>query len=399
MTAIESASRRLALGAFSRVRGGRLELIEPDGRRFSFGDAAADLAATIKVNSARFYRSLLSGSVGLGEAYRDKLWDCDDLVAVLRIACRNLGSLDAWRRRLHPLLVPLEKTIWRVPRNSKRASRRHIAAHYDLGNDLFGLYLDESMMYSSAIFPNPEATLAEAQQNRLERICQALELGPDDHLLEIGTGWGGMATYAAANYGCRVTSTTISTEQREGALRRIRDAGVEDRVTVLLEDYRDLRGTYDKLVSLEMIEAVGWQYFDEYFRRCSELLEPDGLFFLQAILVDDRLYETEKAAKSFANTLIFPGGCLPSQEVIQRSRRSRDRHEHDLARGDRRPLRPDARALARALRRQLRPRRRARLRRAVPAPLDAVAGDERGRLPRTAPAGRANGLREATALD
>jgi cyclopropane-fatty-acyl-phospholipid synthase len=206
-----------------------------------------------------------------------------------------------------------------VPRNSKRASRRHIAAHYDLGNDLFGLYHDESMMYSSAIFPNPEATLAEAQQNRLERICQALELGPDDHLLEIGTGWGGMATYAAANYGCRVTSTTISTEQREGALRRIRDAGVEDRVTVLLEDYRDLRGTYDKLVSLEMIEAVGWQYFDEYFRRCSELLEPDGLFFLQAILVDDRLYETEKAAKSFANTLIFPGGCLPSQEVIQRS--------------------------------------------------------------------------------
>jgi cyclopropane-fatty-acyl-phospholipid synthase len=319
MTATESASRRLAFGAFSRVRGGRLELIEPDGRRFSFGDAAADLAATIKVNSARFYRSLLSGSVGLGEAYRDKLWDCDDLVAVLRIACRNLGSLDAWRRRLHPLLVPLEKTIWRVPRNSKRASRRHIAAHYDLGNDLFGLYLDESMMYSSAIFPNPEASLAEAQQNRLERICQALELGPDDHLLEIGTGWGGMATYAAANYGCRVTSTTISTEQREGALRRIRDAGVEDRVTVLLEDYRDLRGTYDKLVSLEMIEAVGWQYFDEYFRRCSELLEPDGLFFLQAILVDDRLYETEKAAKSFANTLIFPGGCLPSQEVIQRS--------------------------------------------------------------------------------
>jgi cyclopropane-fatty-acyl-phospholipid synthase len=318
MTAIESASRRLALSAFSRVRGGSLELIEPDGRRFTFGDAAADLAATIRVNSARFYRALLSGSVGLGEAYRDKLWDCDDLVALLRIACRNLGSLDAWRRRIHPLLVPLEKTVWRVPRNSKRASRRHISAHYDLGNDLFALYLDESMMYSSAVFPNPEATLAEAQQNRLERICQALELGPDDHLLEIGTGWGGMATYAAANYGCQVTSTTISQEQREGALRRISDAGVEDRVTVLLEDYRDLRGRYTKLVSLEMIEAVGWQYFDEFFRRCSELLEPDGLFFLQAIVIDDRLYETEKAAKSFANTLIFPGGCLPSVEVIQR---------------------------------------------------------------------------------
>jgi cyclopropane-fatty-acyl-phospholipid synthase len=318
MTAIESASRRLALGAFSRVRGGSLELFEPDGRRFTFGDAAADLAATIKVNSVRFYRALLSGSVGLGEAYRDRLWDCDDLVALLRIACRNLGSLDAWRRRIHPLLVPLEKTIWRVPRNSKRASRRHISAHYDLGNDLFALYLDESMMYSSAVFPNPEATLAEAQQNRLERICQALELGPDDHLLEIGTGWGAMAAYAAANYGCQVTTTTISQEQREGALRRIHDAGVEDRVTVLLEDYRDLRGRYTKLVSLEMIEAVGWQYFDEFFRCCSELLEADGLFFLQAIVIDDRLYETEKAARSFSNTLIFPGGCLPSVEVIQR---------------------------------------------------------------------------------
>ena len=319
MTAIESASRRLALSAFSRVRGGSLELIEPDGRKFAFGEAAADLAATIRVNSARFYRALLSGSVGLGEAYRDRLWDCDDLVALLRIACRNLGSLDAWRRRIHPLLATLEKTVWRVPRNGKRASRRHISAHYDLGNDLFALYLDESMMYSSAVFPSPDATLAEAQLNRLERICQALELGPEDHLLEIGTGWGAMAAHAASNYGCRVTTTTISQEQREGALRRIRDAGVEDRVTVLLEDYRDLRGRYTKLVSLEMIEAVGWQYFDVFFRRCSELLEPDGLFFLQAILIDDRLYETEKTAKSFANTLIFPGGCLPSLEVIQRS--------------------------------------------------------------------------------
>ncbi|HZL05201.1 MAG TPA: cyclopropane-fatty-acyl-phospholipid synthase family protein, partial [Coriobacteriia bacterium] len=143
--------------------------------------------------------------------------------------------------------------------------------------------------------------------------------GPEDHLLEIGTGWGGMAAFAASRYGCRVTSTTISQEQREGALRRIRDAGVEDRVTVLLEDYRDLRGRYSKLVSLEMIEAVGWQYFDVFFRRCSELLDPDGLFFLQAIVIDDRLYETEKTARSFANTLIFPSGCLPSVEVIQRN--------------------------------------------------------------------------------
>jgi cyclopropane-fatty-acyl-phospholipid synthase len=319
MTAVEGASRRLALGAFSRVHGGRLELVEPDGRRFRFGDAAADLAATIRVNSTRFYRAVLSGTVGLGEAYRDGIWDCDDLVALIRIACRNMGSLDRWRRRLHPLLAPLQRTVWRVPRNSRRASRRHISAHYDLGNDLFALYLDESMMYSSALFPDPESTLADAQENRLERICRTLELGPDDHLLEIGTGWGGMAAFAASRYGCRVTTTTISREQREGALRRIRDSGVEDRVTVLLEDYRDLQGRFTKLVSLEMIEAVGWQYFDVFFRRCSELLEPDGLFFLQAIVIDDRLYEQEKAARSFANTLIFPGGCLPSVEVIQRS--------------------------------------------------------------------------------
>jgi cyclopropane-fatty-acyl-phospholipid synthase len=317
MTAIESACRRLALRVLSGIHDGRLELIE-DGRHLSFGQADADLESTVEIHSPAFWRAMLGGSVGLGEAYRDGVWDCDDLVSLVRLAARNMGPLDRWRRRLHPLLAPLQRTVWRVPRNNRRSAKRHISAHYDLGNDLFALYLDESMMYSSAVFPHPEASLAEAQQHRLERICQALELGPDDHLLEIGTGWGAMAAYAASNYGCRVTTTTISQEQREGALRRIQDAGVEDRVTVLLDDYRDLRGRYSKLVSLEMIEAVGWQYFDQFFRRCSELLEPDGLFFLQAIVIDDRLYEVEKAARSFSNALIFPGGCLPSVEVIER---------------------------------------------------------------------------------
>jgi cyclopropane-fatty-acyl-phospholipid synthase len=328
MTAIESACRRLALRVLAGIRGGRLDLVEPTSnglrspapshQRLSFGQTNAELSATLEVHSPRFYRALLGGSVGLGEAYRDGVWDCDDLVALVRIAVRNMATLDRWRRRVHPVLAPLQRTLWRVPRNSRRAAQRHISAHYDLGNDLFALYLDESMMYSSAVFPNPEATLAQAQEHRLERICRALGLGPEDHLLEIGTGWGAMAAHAASNYGCRVTTTTISSEQREGALRRIQDAGVEDRVTVLLDDYRDLRGRYTKLVSLEMIEAVGWQYFDEFFRRCSALLEPDGLFFLQAIVIDDRLYEVEKAAPSFSNTLIFPGGCLPSVEVIER---------------------------------------------------------------------------------
>ena len=173
------------------------------------------------------------------------------------------------------------------------------------------------MMYSSALYDDPAQSLEEAQHNRLERICDSLELRGDDHLLEIGTGWGGLAVYAASRRGCRVTTTTISREQREYAEARVRAAGLEDLVTVRSSDYRDLDGTYDKLVSIEMIEAVGWQYFDTYFRRCSELLEPDGLMFLQAITIDDRAYDIEKAAKSFANTLIFPGGCLPSTEVIQ----------------------------------------------------------------------------------
>jgi cyclopropane-fatty-acyl-phospholipid synthase len=316
---VEGASRRLALKGLSRLRDGQLELIEPDGKRLRFGDPGGELAATVEIHSPRFYRAMLGGSVGLGEAYRNGVWDCDDLVALIRIAVRNMGSLDRWRQRIHPLLALPQRTLGRVPRNSRRAARRHISAHYDLGNNLFALFLDESMMYSSAVFPHPDASLGEAQVHRLDRVCRSLELGPGDHLLEIGTGWGALAVHAAREYGCRVTTTTLSREQRDGALRRIRDAGVEERVTVLLDDYRDLRGRYSKLVSLEMIEAVGWQYFDRFFRRCSDLLEPDGLFFLQAIVIDDRLYKTEKAARSFANTLIFPGGCLPSVEVIQRS--------------------------------------------------------------------------------
>ena len=240
-------------------------------------------------------------------------------------------------------------------------------------------------------------SLAEAQEARLDRVCQALELGPEDHLLEIGTGWGGLAVHAASRYGCRVTTTTISEEQRDGALRRVADAGVSDRVTVLLEDYRDLRGRYDKLVSIEMIEAVGWQYFDTYFRRCSDLLEPDGLMFLQAITIDDRAYDIEKAAKSFANTLIFPGGCLPSTEVIQRSVAS----ETDMSTvwvDDISPHYAETikRWRARFLR-ELRPGRRARIRRGVPARLDAVALDERGRLPGAAAARHADAVREAGA--
>jgi cyclopropane-fatty-acyl-phospholipid synthase len=305
--------RRLAFAVLSRLRHGRLELVE-DGRRYAFGPADAGLSATVFVRDRRFWRALPRGSVGLAEAWMEGWWDCDDQVTLVRLFARELPALDRVRR----LLVPLQRVARLVPQNTRAGARRHIAAHYDLGNDLFELFLDETMTYSCAVFDPPEATLREAQEEKLDRACRKLELRPDDHLVEIGAGWGSLAIHAAAHYGCRVTTTTISRRQKELAARRVAQAGVADRVTLLFQDYRDLPGTYDKLVSIEMIEAVGWQYFDLFFRRCSELLRPEGLMLLQAIVIDDRAYEAEKATKSFANTFIFPGGCLPSLEVIAR---------------------------------------------------------------------------------
>jgi cyclopropane-fatty-acyl-phospholipid synthase len=301
---------RVLLG---RLREGRLEMVE-GGHRHAFGPAGASLVATVRVHDPSFWRALLSGSRGLADAYAAGAWDTDDLVTLVRIGAREMRRLDRWRRPL----APLRNLLSRVPRNTRAGARRHIAAHYDLGNDLFRLFLDESMTYSCAVFERPGASLREAQEDKLERVCRKLALGPGDHVLEIGSGWGSFALHAASRFGCRVTTTTISREQHEVAARRVREAGLEDRVTVLLEDYRDLRGRYDKLVSIEMIEAVGWQYFDLFFRRCAELLDPRGLMLLQAIVIDDRAYEVEKASRSFIRELIFPAGCLPSLEVISR---------------------------------------------------------------------------------
>jgi cyclopropane-fatty-acyl-phospholipid synthase len=249
----------------------------------------------------------------------DGLWECDDLVALTRIAALNVSALDRLRRVLAPALIPVQRWARWLARNTPVRSRRRIAAHYDLGNELFALFLDRTMMYSCAVFERPQASLEDASLAKLERVCAKLELRPQDHLLEIGTGWGGLAMYAAERYGCHVTTTTISREQHSYACARVHEAGLEDRVTVLLQDYRELRGRYDKLVSIEMIEAVGWQYFPTYFRQCSELLADDGAMLLQAITIDDRAYHVEKAGRSFINTYIFPGGCLPSLEIIARS--------------------------------------------------------------------------------
>jgi cyclopropane-fatty-acyl-phospholipid synthase len=272
----------------------------------------------VKVRSSRAWRRLARGSRGLAEGYVEGLWDSPDLTAVIRLAAQNVEGIDRFRRRLAPLRAPGQR-LGALLRNTRRRNRRAIAAHYDLGNDLFELMLDRTMTYSSALFRDRRMSLEDAQLAKLERICERLEIGPADHVVEIGTGWGGFAVHAATTRGCRVTTTTLSREQRDYALEQIRAAGVEHLVTVLLEDYRDLEGQFDKLVSIEMIEAVGWRHFGTFFEQCSGLLRPDGAMLLQAINIDDRAYEVEKGGRSFINTHIFPEGCLPSLEVIGRS--------------------------------------------------------------------------------
>ena len=311
-------ARAIVHRLLDRARGGVLELREPDGTVVRLGrqGAGEPLHAVLEVRSAEVYRRLLRGSSGLAEAYMDGLWTSPDLVALVRIGARNGDAMDRPRRWLRPLVGPA-RAIGRA-RNTISRSRHQISAHYDLGNDLFALFLDERMMYSSAIFPRADATLEEASLHKIETICRKLELQPSDHLLEIGTGWGAFAAHAASAYGCRVTTTTISREQRDRALARVRAAGLEDRVGVVLRDYRELRGTYDKLVSIEMIEAVGWKDFGTFFARCSDLLAPDGLMLLQAITTSDRAYDVEKGNRSFMGTYIFPGGCLPSSRVLAR---------------------------------------------------------------------------------
>ncbi len=311
----DAAARALVGAVLSRTKGGEIEVVE-NGRSRVYGEPS-DLRATVRINDPAAWRGPLHGSVGLGEGFVDGLWETDDLVSLIQIGARSLSNQ---HRGVSAAVAKTRSGFHRlrglVPENTRGGARQNISAHYDLGNDLFASFLDPTMMYSCAYFPREDADLEEAQLAKLDRICERLQLGPDTHLLEIGTGWGGMAIHAASTTGCRVTTTTISKAQHELATERVREAGLSDRITILLEDYRDLQGTYDRLVSVEMIEAVGWQYFDQYFRTCDRLLTDDGLFLLQAITVDDRLYEMEKASQSFANTHVFPGGCLPSLKRI-----------------------------------------------------------------------------------
>jgi cyclopropane-fatty-acyl-phospholipid synthase len=313
---IDRAARWILSVFLRRIRTGTLTVVE-GGERRAFGSGPP--AATIVVRSAKMWRMALRGSRGLADAYADGLWDSPDLTALVRLAARNASGLDRLRAGIAPVRVPIQRARAHLNRNTRSRRRRDIAAHYDLGNELFSRMLDPTMSYSCAVFDDAGMPLEDAQLAKLELICDKLALEPDDHLLEIGTGWGALAIHAAATRGCRVTTTTISREQHAHALDAVRRAGLDQRVTVLLRDYRDLSGRYDKLVSIEMIEAVGWRHTGTFFAKCSELLADDGTMLLQAITIDDRAYEVEKASRSFINTHIFPGGCLPSFEVIARN--------------------------------------------------------------------------------
>ncbi|UGB47476.1 cyclopropane-fatty-acyl-phospholipid synthase family protein [Frateuria edaphi] len=326
--ALDRALRSRLLAQMVQLRGCRLVLTDALGR-VELGQPAEGeslLRVQLQVDDPRFYRLVAAnGSVGAGEAYIEGLWRCDDPVALVRIMVRNRDLLDGMESGLARLGGLALKAWHALNRNTKNGSRRNIAAHYDLGNRLFGLFLSEDLMYSSAIFARPDESLESASRRKLERICQKLALGPDDHVLEIGTGWGGFAVHAATHHGCRVTTTTISQEQYDLARQRVRDAGLDDRVTVLLQDYRDLSGKYDKLVSIEMIEAIGAAYMPAYFAAITRLLEHDGLALIQAITVEDHRYAQALKSVDYIKRYIFPGSFIPAvSAMLEAARRSSD---------------------------------------------------------------------------
>ena len=296
---------------------------------------ARELHANIAVNQSRFYRRILfGGTIGSAESFVDGDWDTDDLTAVIRIFVQNISRVKRLENSSARLLNLLHFGRHMFRRNTRQGSRKNIGEHYDLGNDFYSLFLDPSMNYSSGIFPDSESSMLDASLNKMQWIGEKLRLTPDDHLLEIGTGWGGLAIYLAQNFGCRVTTTTISREQFRYAKANVEKAGLQDRVTLLLKDYRDLDGEYDKLVSIEMIEAVGHQFYDDYFRKCASLLNESGLMLIQAITMGHQDFGYHIRHVDFIRRYIFPGGCLPSivalGDAASRSTNLRPVHLEDI---------------------------------------------------------------------
>ena len=275
------------------------------------------------IHDDRFFSTLATrGSIGAAEAYMDGYWTTNDLEGALLLVLNNYEMLEKMEGGLANLSKPVLAMYHRLRDNTLSGSKKNISAHYDLSNKFFELMLDETMMYSSGIFATPESTMHEASLLKLDRICQKLKLSPKDHVLEIGTGWGGFAIYAARNYGCKITTTTISQEQFDLAEYRIREAGLENKITLLLKDYRELEGSFDKLVSIEMIEAVGHQFYESFFKVCQERLKPGGSMLIQAITIADQHYLSARDSVDFIKRYIFPGSCIPSITALAEAARS-----------------------------------------------------------------------------
>ncbi|HIF9538662.1 class I SAM-dependent methyltransferase [Photobacterium damselae] len=310
-------SRKVVMALLSQLSHAGLTVTEPNREQLFFGDKSSDLQAQLTIHNQSFYKRLLQGgSIAAGEAYIDHWWESPNVTDVIRVLARNLATLDKIEAKTSWITQLSTKLSHKLRRNNQDNAKQNISAHYDRGNDLYSAFLDRNMLYSAAIYQSELDDLYHAQINKMDRLCQQLALTPDDHLLEIGTGWGGMAIYAAQYYGCKVTTTTISKEQYAWAQQRVDALGLNDQITLLLEDYRDLTGEYDKIVSIEMIEAVGREYLDMYIEKCQSLLKPGGRFAIQAITIADQRYDSYSKNVDFIQKHIFPGGFLPSVTVL-----------------------------------------------------------------------------------
>ena len=315
---LDQTARKAILSLLSKLKHGRITLTE-DNQRYPFGEEsfAASLKADISVHHSRFYsRILFGGSIGAAEAYMEGLWSADDLTMVMRILALNQKAFEDMEKGLARLTAPLYKLYHSARKNTKQGSRKNILAHYDLGNDFYALFLDQTMTYSCGIFEHEQSTLEDASVAKYDRLCQKLHLKPGQRVVEIGTGWGGFAVHAAQNYGVHVTTTTISEKQHRYAAKRFRKAGLEDQISLLKKDYRDLKGKFDRLVSIEMIEAVGHHFYAPFFQTCSRLLKENGLMALQAITIGDQIFDRHKRSVDFIKRYIFPGSCIPSVTAI-----------------------------------------------------------------------------------
>lgn len=329
---VNYVAKQAIFRALTHIQFGSITIIEgfvgQDAKPHLFGKPSSDnmsssaigrhpLDITLMIHDSSVYRQLLfGGSIALADSYINGEWDSDDLTGLIRLAARNLALLNQLESRFASISKTFERANHKLRSNDKSGAKSNILAHYDLGNDMYQRFLDDTMMYSSAVYKNVDTTLAEAQQHKLALICERLQLKPEDTVLEIGTGWGGFAIYAAQHYGCQITTTTISDAQYEEAQRRVAAAGLADKVTLLKQDYRELTGQYDKLVSIEMIEAVGHEYLPTFFAKCNSLLKPTGLMVLQAITFNDQHYKDYIKSVDFIQTHIFPGGCLLSNQEL-----------------------------------------------------------------------------------